>query len=301
MANLYIYGCSFSQGSWVNIKEPTHYHPFYQHQFKDYYWGKQVGDYFGMDVRERSLGGGANYTALSRVMEDSHQFSKDDVVIIGLTRGNRYSLEPIRKMDFEQGDINVDTYSDINVGMANEYFRREESGELKKSKDGFTNSFFHSATLDGFSDEEFGLMMHFHRIWRADLDAAYNKHYSEQFKQLQGILFRSGVSSYVWNFDIWGEFQTVGEWLSTRRNRRQRKVDSHWSPNGSTSFAAFVISQIKQDIGYWDKKSVGFYKRTLDHNILNKLQPYVDTNFEVDTSWCDEKTYPWLKNRKDIY
>ena len=301
MANLYIYGCSFSQGSWVNIKKPEHHRPFYQHQFKDYYWGKQVGDYFGLDVRERALAGGANGTALSRVLEDSHQYSTDDVVIIGLTKGNRYSLEPIRKADFEQGEITTDTFSDINDGMANEYFRREDSGDLEKNKDNFIKSFFHSKTLKGFGDDELGLMMHFHRMWRSDLNPIYDKHYVAQFQQLQAMLFRTGVNCYVWHYDIWGEFERVVDWLETRRNLKQRKVDYHWSPNGNTSFAGYAISQMLQDNSYWTKSGVQVYKRRLNHNILSRLQPFVDPDFEVDTSWCDEKTYPWLKNRKDIY
>ena len=301
MGNLYIYGCSFSQGSWVNIKKHANYSPFYQNQFQSWYWGVQVANYFGLGLQERAIGGGANYTTLSRVMEDSHQYSKGDKVIIGLTKGNRYSLEPIRKMDFEQGEITMDTYSDINVGMANEYFRREDSGELERLKDNFKNNFFTSATLDGFGDDELGILMHFHKIWRADLETVYAKHYDDQFKQLQGMLYRSGVDSYIWQHDIWGEFQRVIDWLEMRRNLNQRKKDWHWSPNGNTSFAAYAISQILQDNSYWDKSGVQSYKKILNHNILSDLKPFVDTNFELDTSWCDEKTYPWLKNRKDIY
>jgi len=302
MGNLYIYGCSFSQGSWVNIKEPGAHWPFYMNQFQSWYWGSQVADHFGLELKERAIGGGANYTTLSRVIEDSHHYSKGDKVIIGLTKGNRYSLEPIRKMDFEQGEVTIDTYSDINVGMANAYFRKEESGELERLKDDFTKKYFNSKTLgDRFGDDEFGLLMHFHSIWRSGLEPEYAKHYDRQFKQLQGMLHRSGVDSYIWQYDIWGEFQRVVDWLEIRRNIYQRKVDYHWSPNGNTSFAAYAISQILQDNSYWDKSGVQSYKKTLNHNILGGLKPYVDTNFVVDTSWYDEKTYPWLKNRKDIY
>lgn len=301
MANLYIYGCSFSQGSWVNIKEPQHYCPFYQHQFKDYYWGKQVGDYFGLGVRERAIGGGANYTSLSRVMEDSHQYSEGDKVIIGLTKGSRYSLEPIRKADFEQGEVKIDTYSDINIGLVREYFRQQEAKTTDIPKDSFKTAFLYGPTLEKFDDDDLAILMHFHQMWREELDEIYEKHYIAKFKQLQGMLFRAGVNCYVWHNDIWGEFQRIVDWLQVRRNLNQRKVDFHWSPNGNTSFAAFAITQIQNDVGYWSSSDVTLYKKALDHNVLGQLQPFVDSNFEVDTSWYDEETYPWLKNRKDIY
>lgn len=77
MAKLYVYGCSFSAGTLVNIKKPEHYQPFYQHQFKEYYWGSQVAKYLQLDLHERSIGGGANDTTISRILQDSSYIVKE--------------------------------------------------------------------------------------------------------------------------------------------------------------------------------------------------------------------------------
>lgn len=312
MAKLYVYGCSFSAGTLVNIKKPEHYQPFYQHQFKEYYWGSQVAKYLQLDLHERSIGGGAKDTTISRILQDSSLYSEGDKVIVGITRGNRYSLEPIRLNDFrsdlKQDSIlksitGTDTYSDINLGFMHEYFRQEDAGKIKEGEKEFLHTYLLSGTLEenNFTDDDVTLLMHWFRAWRGNLDKVYEVHHKEKFKQLQSLLYRIGVDVYVWEDGLWGEFQVITDWLTPRLKLKQRIKDSHWSPNGNTSFAAFVIEQIQQDVSYWNKNTVTRYKKLFNHNIISNLKQFVDSNFEIDTSWHDEKKYPWLKNRQDIY
>ena len=314
MGNLYIYGCSFSYGTLVNINEIAAYHPFYQNQFQSHYWGQQLANHYDMNLVCRALGGGANETTVSRVLEDSSNFSKGDKVIIGITKGSRYSLEPFRVQDRNEikqnggdpsilDDVNLkeNAFSDINDGIMAEYFRREESGELEEYNERFKHTFFKSKSLQDFGDDELGLMFHCFHAWRSRKNDAYEDFYSKMIQGLMGLLYRSEVEVYVWNWDIWRQFQTITEWLESRLNIDQRMKDGHWSPNGNTAFAAFAISQIEQGVGYWTSSSVTNYRKVLNHHVFSKLRYYVESNFEVDYSWYNDKEFPWVKNREDIY
>ena len=328
MGNLYVYGCSFSYGTLINIKEIAVNMPFYQNQFKHHYWGEQLANYYDMNLVCRALGGGSNETTISRVLEDSSNFSKGDKVIIGITKGSRYSLEPFRAQDrneiMENGgnpaqldDVNLkeNAFSDINDGIMCEYFRREEAGEIEEHTEQFKRTFFQSKSLRDFGDDELGLIFHWFNTWRSLKNDVYEDFYSKMMQGLMGLLYRSGVEVYVWNWDIWGQFETITEWLESRLNVDQRMKDGHWSPNGNTAFAAFAISQIKQGVGYWTSNSVKSYKKVLNHHVFSKLRYYVESNFEVDYSWYKDsqyengmlvegykdKEFPWVKNREDIY
>lgn len=309
MGNLFIYGCSFSYGTNVNIKGFSPNHPFYQNQFYNHYWGRQLANYYDMNLVERAVGGGANETALSRVLKDSSKYSKGDKVIIGITKGSRYSLEPFRVMDgqelidkggnpndLDEVNLKENAYSDINDGIMWEYFRREKSGDIENNPNVFKNTFYLSKNLNGLNDEELGLLFHTHHIWRSQRNDYYEDFYRTMFQNLMGLLHRAGVEVYVWYWDTWGMFETITQWLHSRTNRKQRMIDGHWSPNGNTAFTAFAIEHIEQGVGYWNKQTVLRYKTVFDHSIFSKLSYHVDSNFEADLSWYDEKVHPWVKD-----
>ena len=314
MAMLHVYGCSFSYGSWINFQHITQSAPFYQTQFTGFNWSAQVADHFNLQLTQRSLGGGSNQTTLSRVINDSSNFSKGDKVVIGITKPGRLSLEPYRLNDIAHelkygnnkpdygfpGGGNLAEYTDINAGLVAEFFRQVEQPDGIKL---FRESFLKSNGMKKFSDEEVLIMMEMFVHWHQSefSTKVYDDYDKGLFTSLMGLLHRSGVDVYVWSYDLWDEFETITEWLQNRKNIDQRKKDNHWSPNGHTLFAAFAIEQIKKDISFWDLSLLGSYRQKRNYSYITDLKDYVSKDFVCDFTWYNEKLYPWVKSREDIY
>ena len=314
MAMLHVYGCSFSYGSWINFPYITQSAPFFQTQFTGYTWSAQVAKYLNLELNQRSLGGGSNQTTLSRVIKDSNNFSKGDKVVIGITKPGRLSLEPYRINDIahehKYGSKKTDygtpwggkiaEYTDINAGLVSEFFRRAEEQDGIKL---FRESFLKTNAMKKFSDEAvFSIMEMFMHWHQSEFSTkVYDDYDKGLFSSLMGLLHRSGVDVYVWSYDLWDEFENITEWLQNRKNIHQRMKDNHWSPNGHTLFAAFAIEQIKKDLSFWDLSLLSSYRQKRNYSYIADLKVYVSKDFECDYTWYDEKLYPWVKNREDIY
>jgi len=296
MGNIYIYGCSFSSGAKISIPNIHAHDPFYMNQFGEYAWYKQVAKYFNVEYYNNSLGGGGNLTTLSRVIRDSRNYTSEDKIIIGITKGERFSLEPLRLAEQKFWEHPIE-FTDINEGLVNEFFRQVDDLGISN----FKRMFYPHKTFEDYGDDDLLVLMSMFQQWRVGKSAIYDDFWFEIFKPFVGLLSRAGVKVYLWHYDLWGSFETITEWLKDRSIFEHRLKDGHWSPNGNTVFASFVIEQIEKDIGYWNYQTLVDAQYKFNHNYIKNLKPYVDGNFEVDYSWYDEKKYPWAKNRKDIH
>tara|TARA_B100001109_G_scaffold254507_1_gene254370 strand:+ start:365 stop:1279 length:915 start_codon:yes stop_codon:yes gene_type:complete len=296
MGNIYIYGCSFSSGAKIDVPQILHWEPFFMNQFGEYAWYKQVSKYFNVEYYNNSLGGGGNLTTLSRIIKDSRNFTANDKVIIGLTKGERFSLEPLRLAEQKLWDHPID-FMDLNEGLVNEFFRQVD--DLGVSN--FKKMFYPHETFKTYSEDDFLVLMTMFLQWRVGKGELYDDFWLGLFKSFIGLLSRAGVKVYLWHHDLWDSFETITDWLKDRTNFEQRIKDGHWSPNGNTVFASFVIEQIEKDVGYWNQQTLLDTQHKFNHNYIKNLKPYIDCNFEADYSWYDEKKYPWAKNREDIY
>ena len=272
MGNLYVFGCSFSFGSHIfQIGKATN-GIFYQDQFHEYWWGHQVARYLNMNVHNYAVGGGSNDTVMYRAIRESINLCEDDVVMLGRTQGDRVSLEAYRHHLYPGGG------TDLNRGITNAISNDDIQPEFKKELKRQLSDLMKPA-----SDEELDLLVANHLLWYAPDDRAeiYSKFYEKQFQWLGNLLSRTGAKVITWDYTIWNKFETITEWLRNRATVGQRWKDSHWSPNGNTGFAAFVIDAIQRDEFFINEFHVKTRKEEIYSKYLHELLPHVDGNFKL--------------------
>tara|TARA_R110000772_G_scaffold87353_1_gene182257 strand:+ start:146 stop:1045 length:900 start_codon:yes stop_codon:yes gene_type:complete len=291
MNQLYVYGCSFSYASLVYSPFIDKWRPFYQTQFHEYAWANQVANHYNMPLQMKALGGVGNETMISRILEDQQNFKEGDKVVIGISRGSRLSLEHFRR---EEENKLFASYPDVNQGCIN----MMDIGWIDH-----LGEFFKTGRLSEFSRDEFELLMLYAQTWRLkpEEDDALTRQQTMMYESLSAMLYRDGIEVYLWDPTCWKHFQNITTWLEDRKYHDERIEDGHWSPNGNTSFSAFVIHCMENDIPYWNESTCLRYKETAMLNYISGLLPTVPTNFELDTSWFDLKKYTWIKDNYSIY
>lgn len=272
MGNLYVFGCSFSFGSHIFQIGKSPVGIFYQDQFHEYWWGHQVARYLDMNVHNYAVGGGSNDTVMYRAIRESINLCEDDVVILGRTQGDRISLEPYRHHLYPKGGTDINR--GITRSLSDDDMAQEFKDRLKKHL---------SDLMKPASDEELDILVTNHLVWYAPDEKAevYNVFFEKQFQYVGNLLSRTGAKVIVWDYRIWNKFESITEWLRNRTIVKQRWKDSHWSPNGNTGFAAFVIDAIQRDEFFINEHHVKTRKEEIYSKYLHQLLPHVDGNFEL--------------------
>ena len=248
MGNLYVYGCSFSHGHGVFFRPGLNPYFFWGRNYEDWYWGNQIASRYNLKLNNRADGGLANNTTVKRILEDAYKFTKNDIIVIGVTQPDRISIDPLRKKALDNTkNYNNSLFPDINAGETTQFFSMTD--KEKQLKVDHYNRLSYSK---GITVEEYELLHTSHLYWyqNSENKRIYAEYYNSLFKDMVELISKLGSKVVLWNIikDWVKPYSHLDNSLRLKKVPKRLRLDSHFSPNGNTYLAMEIANAIDSDI-----------------------------------------------------
>ena len=192
-------------------------------------WPYTLSNYIGTDLVVDAMGGWSNMDILSRVLSSMDKFTKEDIIVIGTTEGQRLMLPSINEFHTEQNlhknskskkwSSRAKGYTLVGVPTslaANEYEKASDEN-LKRKWQSVVN----------FQYEFYIPYRSFYETFWIDKNIIpLVKHLQKNFRVV------------LWKRNFWNKFKTWAD------EGKEFGNDKHWSLEGQEKFARFIFNCI---------------------------------------------------------